>query len=157
MLAAVGGWCFSTTAASHATQATADTLRGVTSCADSKRFSVVQPYSRGWPWRQRRKRKSLSALVFNRSVPTATTTMRPTHVRPTVITGRDISTTASFSAWAHGLAGDMATAGAGIASVTVVEEIIAAAAVMRPIIAILPAVGAERQCAADRKSVVEGK
>ena len=135
MVAVVAGVFLAVTAASHATQATADTLRGVTSCADSKRFSVVQPYSRGWPWRRQRKRKSLSALAFNRSVPTATMTTRRTHARPTVITGRDTSTTASSSVWVHGPAGDMATAGAAIASVTVAEETIAVAAAPWPIAA----------------------
>lgn len=44
----------------------------------------------------------------------------PAH--PWGITGRDISTTASFWVWAHGPAGVMATAGEAIASSTMVEE-----------------------------------
>ena len=135
MVAAVAGVFLAVTAASHAIQATADTLRGVTSCADSKRFSVPQHCWRGWLWRQRRQRKSSSNWGFNPSVPTATTTMRHTLARPTVFTGLGISTTASSLAWAHGLAGDMATAGAGIVSVTVVEETIAAAVAPWPIAA----------------------
>ena len=33
-------------------------LKGGHTCADSKRFSVLQRYLRGWPWRRWRKRKS---------------------------------------------------------------------------------------------------
>src|ERR1035441_9152969 len=61
-------------------------------------------------------------------VRTAITTMHLTPARPMDSTGRDISTTASSWAWAHGLAGVMATAGAAIGSVTAVAEAIAEAA-----------------------------
>jgi hypothetical protein len=50
---------------------------------------------------------------------------------------QDISTTASSWAWVLGPAGDMAMAGATIASVTAVAEVIAAEAEQWPIAAVL--------------------
>ena len=120
-------------------------LKGGHICADSKRFSVLQHCSRGWPWRQRRGRKSSSNWVFNPSVRMVITTMHRMPARPMVFTGLDISTTEYSWAWGRGLDGDMATAGAAIASVTVVEETIAAAVAPWPIVATMQA--AERQCA----------
>lgn len=51
-------------------------------------------------------------------------------------TGQDISTAASFWAWAHGLAGATGTDGAAIASMRVVGEAIAAVAARLPITAV---------------------
>ena len=66
---------------------------------------------------------------------TATTVTHHTNARPWVITGRDISTTASSLAWAPGAAGAIATAGAGIASAVKAEAATAADLVTFPIAA----------------------
>jgi hypothetical protein len=115
MAAAVAGSFFP--AARHPTQDKEPQApqRGVT-CADLRFSSVVQHCSRAWLWRQRLARRSTSTSVFNRSVRTAITATLRTSARPWVITGRDISTTAFFWAWARGAVGAIATAGAGIAS-----------------------------------------
>jgi hypothetical protein len=55
----------------------------------------------------------------------------PAH--PLASTGKAISITASSLAWAHGPAGAIATAGAVIASPTVVEEAITEEVVLQPI------------------------
>jgi hypothetical protein len=52
----------------------------------------------------------------------ATTVMRPIRAHRLVITARGIFTTASSWAWVRGEAGDIATAGADIASRAKVEE-----------------------------------
>jgi hypothetical protein len=122
--------------ASHALQATADTLRGVNICADSKLYSVAQLCLQAWLWRRppRRKSSSVSASAFNRSAPTAITTTRPTPARRWASTGQDTFTTASSSAWAHGPAGATVTAGAAIASPMVGADDITVVAVLRPIV-----------------------
>ena len=86
-----------------------------------------------------------STSACNPSVRTATTDMRHTPARPWGITGRAISTTASFSAWGHGPAGDMGTAGEAIASSTMVEDGITAELAVYP-----PAQAAGRHFTAPR-------
>ena len=72
-----------------------------------------------WPWCRRRARRLPSASI-RRSVPMATMTIHHMAARLLVIMGRATSIMGSSSAWAHGQAGAMDTAGAIIAS-TVLE------------------------------------
>jgi len=117
---------------------------------DREFYFVLRHCLLPWLWLQRRRQthrlrlasvfhRLVSALGFSRSVPTATTAMRPMPARPTVIMGRATSITASSWAWAHGPTGAMATAGVTIASSPTVEDAITAVTVEDAIAALPPA------------------
>jgi len=78
-----------------------------------------------------------------------TTAMRPMAAHPWDTTGQAISTTASSSAWAHGPAGVMATAGAVIALAAMAEEAITVEPAVSPTVDIQVA-GKHRAAEAER-------
>ncbi len=123
-----------------ATHSNSRHLKGGLTCVESRFYSVRRHCSPAWPWRQRLRHRSLSALAFSRFASMATTTMRPMPARPMAITGQGTSTTASSWAWAHGPVGATATAGAAIGSPGMAAEAITAVAARQPIAAILHAV-----------------
>ena len=117
----------------------------------------MQHCSRAWLWRQRLARRSTSTSVFNRSVRTAITATLRTSARPWVITGRDISTTAFFWAWARGAVGAIATAGAGIASAVKVAGDTTADLAALPTAAVAMLAAAVVLAAADNLYMAEGR
>src|ERR1700678_4099697 len=77
-------------------------------------------------------RKWSLASAFNQCVRMDITTMHRTPARRLAFTAPDISTTGSSWAWARGRAGAMATAGAAIALLTMVEGAITVEVERRP-------------------------
>lgn len=91
----------------------------------------------------------------------ATTATRHTSARPWVITGRAISTTAFFWAWAHGAVGAIATVGADIASAVKVAgdttADLAAPPTAKAVAAVVMLTAAAVLAAADNLYMAEGR
>ena len=127
-------------------------LKGVNQCAHSKHFFPPPSWLLDWRLRRPHRLRFPSPSAFSPSVRTAITDMRHISARPWAITARGTSITASSWAWAHGVAGAIATAGASTASATTAAGATMAAAATGP----MPASAAAdlrrgpeaRQCAA---------